>query len=1093
MIGQTLGHYRIEEKIGEGGMGEVYRAHDEHLDRDVALKVLRAGALTDSAARKRFHNEAQALSKLSHPHIAMVFDFDTQQGVDFLAMEMIPGATLGSMLAPGPLDEVEILKLGVQLADALAAAHARGVVHRDLKPGNLIVSPEGQLKILDFGLATLSKPSGEANVTRSITETHGVSGTLPYMSPEQLRDQPADMRSDIYSAGAVLYEMATGKRPFPQSQGAELIGAILHQTPSPPSKHNPLVTPALEGVVMKALEKLPAQRYQTARELLGALESAGGPTQGTARAPRMSLPRRWPVVLWSLSVLLIIGVIFGLNVGDLRHRFRRGIATGSTSPPDPIKTRRSVAVLGLKNLSGRPDEMWLATALAEMLTTELASGEQLRLIPGENVAQMKMSLTLPEADTYSKETLNRIRKNVGTDNVVVGSYLALGNGQLREDFRLQDALSGETLALVTDSGHETEVSDLAVRVGEKLREKLGVGSVTTADAGAVRASLSSHPEAARLYSEGLAKLRVFDALNARISLEKAVTLDANYAPARSALAGAWSALGYDAKAKEEAKKAFELSNNLSREGRLMIEGRYREIVNEWDQAIEIYQTLWGFFPDNLDYGVRLASAQSSAGNGKEALETVRAMRKVSFPANEDPRIDQAEASAAEALGDFKRQQSAAAIATEKAKQQGAKLLEARALYSEGWAFLNLGQFKQAMQVADESKRIYSETGDRPGVGRVLHLIGTALLKQGDIPAALRAYQDALSVSRETGSRLGMSVALNNTANILLLHGDLLGAGKQFEQARSIFHEVGDKDYEGFALSNIANVFILRGEWASAKTSSKKALALFREIGDKDGQAYALVATASALALQGNLTAAEKSYDESLTISREINDKSIVGYALYGLAGVSLLKGEMARAREQCLDSLKIREEIGEKASAAESRVLLAELEMEERQPGEAERSARQAIEEFQTEKLADNEFVAQAVLVRALLAQDRPAEAEKEIDRLANAAAGSQNAEARFKFRIGAARARAAMQRNADATQDLERVLAEATQLGLSQHQFEARLALAEMKMKSGDRATARAHLEALKKDAAAKGFLLIARKADDGQRTKSLHQPPEI
>jgi len=231
----------------------------------------------------------------------------------------------------------------------------------------------------------------------------------------------------------------------------------------------------------------------------------------------------------------------------------------------------------------------------------------------------------------------------------------------------------------------------------------------------------------------------------------------------------------------------------------------------------------------------------------------------------------------------------------------------------------------------------------------------------------------------------------------------------------------------------------------------------------------------------------------LTISREINDKSIVGYALYGLAGVSLLKGEMARAREQCLDSLKIREEIGEKASAAESRVLLAELEMEERQPGEAERSARQAIEEFQTEKLADNEFVAQAVLVRALLAQDRPAEAEKEIDRLANAAAGSQNAEARFKFRIGAARARAAMQRNADATQDLERVLAEATQLGLSQHQFEARLALAEMKMKSGDRATARAHLEALKKDAAAKGFLLIARKADDGQRTKSLHQPPEI
>ncbi|MFY9530847.1 MAG: protein kinase [Candidatus Acidiferrales bacterium] len=1084
MIGQTLGHYRIEEKIGAGGMGEVYRAHDEHLDRDVALKVLPAGALTDNAARKRFHKEAQALSKLSHPNIATVFDFDTQHGVDFLAMEMIPGATLSFTLAAGPLDEGEVLKLGMQLADALAAAHARGVVHRDLKPGNLIVSPEGRLKILDFGLATLFQPTGEANVTRSITETQGVSGTLPYMSPEQLRGEPADARSDIYSAGAVLYEMATGQRPFPQSQGAELIGAILHQVPSPPSTHNRLITPALEGVVMKAVEKTPAQRYQTARELLAALEAAGGLAQETVRAQRVrSRPWRWRWVFVSLGVLLIAGVIFGLNVGGLRDRLHRGSATSLSFLPSPIKTRRSVAILGFKNLSGRPDELWLSTALAEMLTTELAAGEQLRLIPGENVAQMTMSLSLPEEDTYSKATLNRIRKNVGTDNVVVGSYLALGNGQVRVDLRLQDAASGETLAAVADSGKEAEVSDLAGRVGEKLREKLGAGSVSMVDAGAVRASLPSNPEATRLYSEGLAKLRVFDALGARDLLEKAVAVDPNYASAHSALAGAWSTLGYDAKAKEEAKRAFELSQNLSREDRLMIEGRYRETVSEWDKAVEIYRTLWSFFPDNLDYGLRLASAQTSAGKGKEALGTVDAMRKLPSPANEDPRIDQTEANAAESLGDFKRQQFAAAIAAEKARKQGAKLFEARALYSEGWAFQNLGQFKEAMQVAEESKRIYSTTRDRPGVGRVLGLTGTALLKQGDVPGALRAYQDALSVSRETGSRHGMSVALNNIADILLLRGDLSGAGKQFEQARSIFHEIGDKDYEGYGLTNIANVFLLRGEWASTKSSSEKALALFREIGDKDGQAYALVAIGSALAQQGDLAAAEKSYDQSLTLSREISDKSITGYALYGLAGVSLLKGALTEARKQCLDSLKIREEIGEKASAAESQVALAELEMEEGQPREADVSARQAIEEFRAEKLADSEFMAQAVLVRALLAQDKNADAEKEIDRLASPVARSQYAEARLKFRMAAARARAAMHRNEDAEKDLEGVLAEATQLGLSQYQFEARLALGENEMKSRKTAAGRAHLEALERDATAKGFLLIARKARAAQQ----------
>ena len=245
MLGQMLGHYRIVAKIGAGGMGVVYRAHDEHLDRDVALKLLPVGVLNNEGARKRFRKEALALSKLSHPNIATVFDFDTQDDVDFLAMELIPGTSLSEKLSTGSLLEQDVIRLGAQLAEGLAAAHAQDIVHRDLKPGNLIVTPEGRLKILDFGLATLLHPSGDPDMTRSITETQSVSGTLPYMSPEQLRGRPTDARSDVYAAGAVLYEMATGRRPFPQMQGAELIGAILHQLPPPPSTHNRLIPPAL--------------------------------------------------------------------------------------------------------------------------------------------------------------------------------------------------------------------------------------------------------------------------------------------------------------------------------------------------------------------------------------------------------------------------------------------------------------------------------------------------------------------------------------------------------------------------------------------------------------------------------------------------------------------------------------------------------------------------------------------------------------------------------------------------------------------------------------------------------------------------------
>ena len=231
MIGQRLGHYRILAKIGAGGMGEVYRAQDEQLDRDVAVKVLPSGMLVADASRKQFRIEALALAKLNHPNIETIFEFSSQDGVDFLVIELIPGQPLSLKLKDGPLPQQEVVRLASQLAEGLAAAHEQDVIHRDLKPGNLFVTPDGRLKILDFGLAKLLHPKLANDVTRSVSLEDGtVSGTVPYMSPEQLRGESADARSDIYAAGAVLYEMATGQRPFPQTQGPQLMGAILHQS-----------------------------------------------------------------------------------------------------------------------------------------------------------------------------------------------------------------------------------------------------------------------------------------------------------------------------------------------------------------------------------------------------------------------------------------------------------------------------------------------------------------------------------------------------------------------------------------------------------------------------------------------------------------------------------------------------------------------------------------------------------------------------------------------------------------------------------------------------------------------------------------------
>jgi tetratricopeptide (TPR) repeat protein len=342
------------------------------------------------------------------------------------------------------------------------------------------------------------------------------------------------------------------------------------------------------------------------------------------------------------TVVLVIFALLALNVGGIRSRLFRparqnqpeATRTAPTSISPTIKARRSVAVLGCKNLSGKPDEAWISTALAEMLSTELAAGEKVRTIPGENVARMKFDLSLADADSFAQESLAKIRNHLGTDLVVVGSYLAMGRtggNKIRLDFRLQDAVAGETIASVSQTGTEDELLDLVSRSGTEIRRKLGIGQVSDSDTSKVRASLPSNGEAARLYSEGLAQLQILNALAARDLLLKAVQADPKHAPTHAALAEAWSALGYESRAAAEAKRALDLAENLSREERLFVEGRYHEFSREWSKAIEIYRTLTGFFPDNLDYGLRLAASQAAGGSGKDALATIESLRRLPPP------------------------------------------------------------------------------------------------------------------------------------------------------------------------------------------------------------------------------------------------------------------------------------------------------------------------------------------------------------------------------------------------------------------------------------------------------------------------------
>jgi eukaryotic-like serine/threonine-protein kinase len=789
------------------------------------------------------------------------------------------------------------------------------------------------------------------------------------------------------------------------------------------------------------VEKKPFRPEQTDSPVN--VPSSDGPHSPTAARSHVRL-KDWGLRALGLALAMaVILAIWAWAVGRLPeslHRRAREVAGEGTNPSAAVKPRRSFAVLGLKNLSGKRDEAWLSTALSEMLATELAAGEQMRAVPGEKVAQAKIDLGLVAADGYSAETLARIRANLGSDVVVLGSYTALGersNGRIRVDLRLQEAATGETIAEVATTGTESDLFDLVSRAGVQLRGKLGVEVVSTDQAAGVRASAPSNSEAARLYAEGLAKLRVFDALAARDLLVKAIAVEPGYPLAHSALAAAWSALGYDGKAKEESTLAFKLSGNLSREDRLSVEGRYWETEKQWDKAIGVYQSLFAFFPDSLDYGLGLSRAQDWAGKTKDLANTLESLRKLPPPLGDDPRIDWTEASVISA-SDYTKAVASADRAAKKGSALGERLLVALAQGSRCAKLLNMGQTNEAIAACQNSKQIYEAVGDRNGVGKELNNLAIVHYQQGDLNAAKKIWQQALPIFRGIGNDEGVATVLMNIADLVYLQGGL----------------------------------------REANTGYREALSKYREIDDKDGEARALGNLGLLLDDEGNLSGAQQMFQQALAITQPSGNRSVSAYALFGLGDILVKEANFGAARKDYSESLAMRNEIGEKATAAESSLALADLTIAEGRPAEAESSAREARDQFRQENQADDELIAGSVLAKSLLEQGRFADAQLAVEGASTLAARSQNRGVSLRFAITAARVSAAAGKLDQAKSTLVGALGDATKNGYLGYEFEARLALGAIETKSNKGGVGHEHLRQLALAARSKDFRLIARDA---------------
>ena len=1089
-LGQTMSHYRVLRRLGRGGMGMVYEAEDLRLGRHVALKLLLDSESGSTKALLRFQQEARAISTLNHPHICTLYEVEEHEGKPVIVMELLEGETLKQRLRAGRVPLRQLLQWGTEVADALEAAHAAGLLHRDIKPANIFISQRGSAKVLDFGLAKLSpsKGAGSSPVDEeSLTSMGVIPGTTAYMSPEQVRGESLDGRTDIFSFGVVLYEMATGNQPFAEKNIALTLDAVLHRQPPSPREIYPELPPELQRIIAKALEKGREQRYPSAAALRTDLQQLWHDTDsGAVRAypSNQAVPAPSPAVFavgrrrtWVIAGALLVLLAVGLGIFVTRTRHPGAQPPGERATVQP---RRSVAVLGFRNLSGNPEQEWVSTALSEILSTELASGDKLRVVAGENVAHMKSDLSLPATDSYAPETLSKIRGNLGADAVVVGSYLALekdSHSPLHIDVRVQDASGGETIAAISESGTEAELAELVSRASSTLRAKLGVGVISEDEAQRVGSSLPSNPEAVRFYSEGLAKLRAFDAKAASELLEKAVALDPNHALSHSYLAESLSSLGYEEKAKAEASKAVELSHNLPRRDQLLVEGRYREMQHDYPAAIEVYRTLWNFFPDDVDNGLRLASTQVQAGQSRDALATVAQLRKLPGPANQDPRIDLAEADANEALGNFKSAQAEASAAADLASRQGKRLLMATAKRSEAWEWDRLGEFDKAAAEYAEVQDLFLKSGNPRAAARALNGTASVLYDKGDYAGALNSYQQALAIARQIGAQDLIATFSHNIGNVFYERGKLEEARRYDLEALTIHRALGQKAVAD-DLGNLATVLDESGDLTGAVHMQEQALAAFRQTGDRGGEAASLTNLGDVLLEQGQLLAAKARFEEGMAIDQQIGYRRGRGFALWGISEALMAQDRLTEARAKTEEAIALRKELGDTSNLAASQLQLAQILLEQGNASEAARAAQDAAAEFEKESAPDLSCSAQAMLSQALLAQAKVQEAKAAATRATDLCRQSSDRAAQFEAQFALAAVQSRTGNFNDAFKLLEGVRTEASRYGYIGYVLESRLRLGELELASGKQSAGRVRLAQLESDARAHGFGLIARKS---------------
>ena len=786
-------------------------------------------------------------------------------------------------------------------------------------------------------------------------------------------------------------------------------------------------------------------------------------------SPSPPLPRprrrRARMVAWTAGLLLAVAAA----IAWWRSARTPGAAT-------PAASRPTISVLGFRNLSNRRDLDWIATALTEMVQTELASGPSYRLMPAETADRLRRDLALEQPGSLSSESLERLRRAAAVDAVVGGSYVSFGpsSTEIRIDVLVQDARTGETVASATETGETSRLLDMVSSVGARLR--LSLREPDRLPAGATgRETLPRDPLALRLYAEGLRKLRDSDTLAARDLLLEATAAEPTFPLAHAALGRAYSALGYEEKARLELRQAVDSSGGLPRKEQLEIEAAYRAASKEWEKAIALSRELERLSPDDLENGLRFAALTLNASRPQDALVVIQRLRRLPPPTGTDPRIDLLESRAL--LGsDPRAALQAAERGLSESRARHERSVEANALLDRAVALQTLGKPDRAP--AEEAKRIFAGIGDFGGEARAAHIVGNIQFDAGDAEGARASFQQTVDISDRIGYVLEKAAGVASLSRVASLRGDNAEAERLIAEANSIWRAVPDRRQLPWGLNALGSIRLGQGRLAEAEALHREALQMCRERGDTGSYLHdgygGLIA---ALSAEGRLTEAAQMAEEALRASREIGDPSWVSQHLAEGGTLAFERGRFAEADRLFAESLALRKQKAE-YTVPDSEVLIAGLRLEERKWEDARRLAEEASREFSAAGRRSEQAGADALAAEALLSSGRPDEARKAIEAAGHLLDEQASPDARIPVLLARARVESALGDAAAARSETQAAARLAEKLAWKNLSLETRLAAAEVAATS-DAAAASVQAAAVARDARALGFERIALRAD--------------